>query len=307
MFRLSKITTSNFRSKLSRKLFSQVYSSIVKLPDNVNSNEIKIPLYGENYTIYFKDNDSLAEIQQKLKQTDDKLAKLEFLDINEQTITDENKLFKDVIQNPFQLKINNYMNIKYFPSLNMVINADKKAVSSDNDKDYYILNSYNYFLFNALAKTAANSLSDISSYKSEVEGRLNSLLNIYEQLLKEYSKAEEILENKYNKIKNNLILMGILFFIIHAIVFYVLIYHIYGWDTIEPYTYIVGNIYWIIGLLFFVSKKKKLDVSFFNSEGFKKDFFLKHGKNLGFNQLDKKFVTEEIRKINQLKETITKI
>ena len=98
--------------------------------------------------------------------------------------------------------------------------------------------------------------------------------------------------------------LGILFFLLNVIVFYVLIYQVYGWDTIEPITYIVGNVYWIIGLSFFVYKKKKLDFSFFFSKGFKRNFYRKNGFLLGFNEIERNFVAKEIKEIKQFKEAL---
>ena len=137
--------------------------------------------------------------------------------------------------------------------------------------------------------------------------KISQLQKQYVLLQEEYEKIEKILENRYNSAIKRYLLLGMLFFILHTIVFYVLIYHLYGWDTIEPITYIVGNLYWIAGLSFFVLKKKKLDFSLITSEGFKKTFFINKGKNFAFNPIEKAFVNKELSRIKEFKDTLSRI
>jgi hypothetical protein len=86
-----------------------------------------------------------------------------------------------------------------------------------------------------------------------------------------------------------------------------LIYELYGWDTIEPITYIVGNVYWIIGLSFYVMKKKKLDLSLFSTSAYTSEFMKNFGKRIGYSQKDKQFLFNEIAEIRKFKETLANI
>lgn len=275
---------------------SKVYDNIVKFSNDINNNEFKVPAYGNNYSIYYKRDELVSDLQQRIVGSDEKIMKVDFLNYDGDIITDLNKPIREFIKSPFKIKINNFMMIRYFPSINIVIPEIK------TQKDHAIMNHYNYLLYQTLALGNIKREEFISQIQKNVDG----LLKTYEDLKKLFEKSESILIKRYERTKNTYIWLGILFFILHAITFYVLIYQLYGWDTIEPITYIVGNVYWIIGLLFFISKRKKLDFSFYYSISFKSKFFSNNGKNLGFSEIEKRFVDNQIKEIIQFKEIFSK-
>src|SRR5690606_20045706 len=97
-----------------------------------------------------------------------------------------------------------------------------------------------------------NNIKSPQNFAKEVNAKLENLLEVYENLMKEYNIAEQLLNMRVKQNLRFYLNCALLFFILHAILFYFLIYQWYGWDTIEPVTYIVGNVYWIIGLGYFV-------------------------------------------------------
>jgi hypothetical protein len=295
----------NVRNKINMKFYSQVFGNIVKLSENPNDNEIKIPIYEQNISIFYKKNEPVSELINRIKGSHEKVERVEIIrpqpEKKEEKIK-EQETIQDLIKTPFEIKINNYQNIKFFPSINGVIEEATKTYIDRTLGQPSILNNYNYFLFKTLGSKA-----DRLTIKNEVDKGLNSLISKYNDLLKEYIKAEEVIEQRMEKKTRLYINLGLLFFIAHAILFYFLIYQWYGWDTIEPVTYIVGNVYWIIGLGFFVFKKKKLDFSFFSSNAFRQNFFKSQGKLLGFNQIEKEFLMKEIRDMKKFQEALNKV
>jgi hypothetical protein len=292
-----KINRNAFiKNKITKKCFSQVYDKIVKLSEDVNSNELKFPFYETNYSIYFKKEETLKDLLKKFEGIDQKLQTVECLDTSNE-IVNENKPVRELIRQPFQLKINKHITVKYFPSINLLISTPGEI---DERQKFLIFNNYNYFLYQNFNSQRSKE------FKTQIENELTKLLSIYEKYYKLYEKSEELLNKKLNSQRKLFINSGILFFILNLIIFYVLIYHIYGWDTIEPITYIVGNIYWIMGLAFFVFKKKKLEFSFFYSDSFTSNFMKNKGQLLGFSRIEKDFIAKEIKEIKRFKEALTK-
>jgi len=282
---------------------SKVYNNIVQFSNDINTNELKIPVYDKNYSIFYKKEDKISDFLKRIEGVDPKIQKVECLNYKGEPVTNLNESLLDLAKHSFVIKLNGHMNIKYFPSLNMI-------VSKDNRTKFSIFNNFNSFLYNNFSnKGRANIPTEesIKELKKEVESNLNNLLETYEKLFKHCQDAKERLDKKFKSTMNLYINLGVLFFLLNVIVFYVLIYQLYGWDTIEPITYIVGNIYWIIGLSFFVYKKKKLDFSFFFSKGFKRNFYEKNGNLLGFNEIERNFLTNEIKEIKQFKEALGKL
>ena len=301
MMRNLSFMKQTIRSKINLKSYSQVHGNIVKLSENPSDNEIKIPVYDQNISIFFNKKENLSDLIQRIKGSHEKIEKVEVFESgNKVPISDGNKNIGELLTNPFEIKVNNYQNIKIFPSVNTIIEASSPLGNEDNTTNkVHILNNYNYFLFKSFGNKA-----DRFTTKSEVDKKLNSLIKTYNELLKEYVKAEEIIDKRIESKTNLYINLGILFFIAHAILFYFLIYQWYGWDTIEPITYIVGNVYWIIGLLFFVAKKKKLDFSFFSSSSFRKNILKTQGKALRLQQVGKRIFTKRSQRHQKIPRSI---
>lgn len=302
-------------SKVSKRFYSEVYNNIVKFSDDLNNNELKLPIYDKNYSIFYKKEDKISDFLKRIENVDQRIQKIEFLNHRGEIVSEteyENNLLS-FSKNSFILKLNGHINIKYFPSVNMLISqaTDKKDECNFLEKEKIsIFNNFNSFLLKTFYSNTGFSESNqksISELKKEVDSNLKNILEVYESLFNHYEKSKERLDKKFNSTMKLYLNLGILFFLLNVIVFYVLIYQIYGWDTIEPITYIVGNIYWIIGLGFFVYKKKKLDFSFFYSEVFRTNFYKKNGILLGFNQVERNFVAKEIKEIKEFRDALNRI
>lgn len=305
----NRITNNmRIRTKLNKKLYSEVHDKIVKFSEDINNNEMKVPVDNSVYSIFFSKEDKLKDVANRINLSAEKVQKVEFLSIKEESLNDQELNFQDIIKSPFTLRLNGYQTIKYFPSINMVINPHPKF----NEK--VVINNHNFFLlenFRKIMKEKEISRSKIISIlgenKKEVEYKISSLLSIYEKLLEEQTQAEKLLEKRLKDRRWWFLNLGLLFFVLHAALFYYLIYELYGWDTIEPITYIVGNVYWIIGLSFYVMKKKKLDLSLFSTSAYTSEFMKNFGKRIGYSQKDKQFLFNEIAEIRKFKETLAYI
>ena len=136
------------------------------------------------------------------------------------------------------------------------------------------------------------------------ESNLNRLLEVYQRYHKELQDIEDFINEKVNKQSNLWVNLSILYFVLHFLVFYYFIYHVYGWDEVEPVTYIVGNVYWIVGLLFFIKFRKSLKVHYFTSSTFKEKIFNTNAAKLRFCGVEKEFLMKEINTILALKTKI---
>jgi len=302
------LNNMRIRTKLSKKLFSQVHDKIVKFSEDINNNEMKVPVDNSVYSIFFSKEDKLKDVANRINLSAENVQKVEFLSIKEESLNDQELNYQDIIKSPFTLRLNGYQTIKYFPSINMVINPHPKF----NEK--VVINNHNFFLlenFRKIMKEKEISRSKIISIlgenKKEIENKISSLLSIYEKLFEEQTQAEKLLEKRLKDRRWWFLNLGLLFFVLHAALFYYLIYELYGWDTIEPITYIVGNVYWIIGLSFYVMKKKKLDLSLFSTSAYTSEFMKNFGKRIGYSQKDKQFLFNEIAEIRKFKETLANI
>lgn len=302
------LNNMRIRTKLSKKLYSQVHDKIVKFSEDINNNEMKVPVDNSVYSIFFSKEDKLKDVANRINLSAENVQKVEFLSIKEESLNDQELDFQDIIKSPFTLRLNGYQTIKYFPSINMVINPHPKF----NEK--VVINNHNFFLlenFRKIMKEKEISRSKIISIlgenKKEIENKISSLLSIYEKLFEEQTQAEKLLEKRLKDRRWWFLNLGLLFFVLHAALFYYLIYELYGWDTIEPITYIVGNVYWIIGLSFYVMKKKKLDLSLFSTSAYTSEFMKNFGKRIGYSQKDKQFLFNEIAEIRKFKETLANI
>ena len=292
----------------SRKFSSKVYSNFVKFSDDLDNNELKVPLYEKNYSLFLKKECTISDFIKMIEGVDQRIQKIEFLDHKGESVTNSEEILLDCAKKSFTLKLNGHINIKYFPSVNMMISNSNQIKSETNEQEkFMILNNFNFFLFkNFNRKDFSFSQKSFTEFRNQVDTDLNNLLEVYGNLLKKFEKAKERLDKKFDKTMKLYLNLGILFFLLHAVVFYFLIYHFYGWDTIEPTTYIVANVYWIIGLSFFIYKKKKLDFSFIYSETFKNNFYKKNAFLVGFNEVERNFLAKEINEIQQFREALNK-
>jgi hypothetical protein len=115
------------------------------------------------------------------------------------------------------------------------------------------------------------------------------------------------METRHNRSQKNFLRLSILYFVLHLVIFYLLIYQFYGWDTIEPITYIVGNIYWIIAIGFFIRYKKKLDVTYFISDTFTQSFLRKQSQKFAFNPQGRQYTKEYLNKVKEFQNAIEKL
>jgi hypothetical protein len=188
-----------------------------------------------------------------------------------------------------KFEINGYINQKYLPS----------HVSIFNSYQVNLKNIYSFIL-----QKKIHDSQYYPKFKDEINEKLGNLLKTYDQILQEYEKAETLIQKRLLQKQKLYLNLSIAFFILHLIVFYCLIYQLYGWDNIEPITYIVGNVYWVIGLAFLLRYKKKLDINYFYSSSFNKNFIKSRAELFGYNKTDKEFIKSEILKMKSIKKNL---
>lgn len=296
MFRNGFRFQKNFiLGKVRSKCFSESYGNIVKFSNNLKNKELKIPFEENTFSIYFNNDDKVSTIVEKVVGSHEKIEKCQVLNYEEEGEINIEETFASLIKQPFMMKINGHSTVKYFPSFNLLI-ANKLPENMQKKDDSFILNNYNFLMF--------KTLKEGTNLTEKLDKDLTALLEKYKRLDDDYTEAENTIEDRYRKRLKLYINLGILFFVMHTVTFYVLIYHIFGWDEVEPATYLVGNLYWIIGLSYFVFKKKRLDFSFLFSHSFKSEFFSQQNKLLGFSSVERQFVQREILEIQRLREVL---
>lgn len=288
--------------------FGELHGNIFKFSRNLAKREIKVPYEGLSYSIFYEKDDKLSDVSNRIIGTCEKLQKVEFLDFSLDTTKDENTLFTHVSHSPFRMRINGHILVKYIPSISMLI-EDDPLKPHDGSRVYpetiqVIVGSTNLFLNGTDIKESHKLWME---KKQSIQSKLDTLLVQYEKLSNEYTKGEEYIDRRLKYHRILLCNIALIFFILHVFVFYWLIYQMYGWDTIEPITYIVGNVYWIIGLSFFVFKKKKLEFSFIFSSKYHKEFYNKIGARIGYCRNEKQFIQKEIHNIKKFKQILSKI
>jgi hypothetical protein len=305
---LRQIQRGNFNGTLFKN-FSEIHHRIVKFSSNLPRTELKVPFEEENYSILLNENDKLSEIAGRINGSSEKLQKVEFLNFSDNSVKDQANLFKEISRSPFKLRINGHYVVKYLPSISSVMSEGKVTEKYfDNNNT---LSENNFLLLqtsNALGEVNKSNIQKVlNETKTLLVTKLDKLLVEYEKLEKEYEKGEDFIEKRLKQKKRNLANIALLFVTVHAIVFYWLIYQMFGWDQVEPVTYIVGNVYWIIGLSFFVFKKKKLDFGLIFGSTYRKDFYKTMGDKIGYNEVEKLFIKREICEMKKYKEFIKKL
>ena len=94
--------------------------------------------------------------------------------------------------------------------------------------------------------------------------------------------------------------------IIHLIAFYLLIYQYFGWDQIEPVTFLIANLYWIIGIAFFITFKSKLGIEFFFQKDIKNKIRTKVASKYGFSKFNQNNLNNHIDRLNKFKNCFNK-
>jgi hypothetical protein len=279
-----------FKFNTAKKFFSEAFGNCIKFSETLNSNEIKIPIKDNINVIYFNKDENLEAFKNKIKGIDKQyIQKLAIKPFDDKTeFTNETKV-QDIIKKPFEIQINSHLTIKHFPSLNLVITSIMESQQNLNINDP----NNHYLYLRSLQELAGKK--DIS--QEALKAELNKLFEIYQKLQKEYTVGEEKVEKLVLKKRYQFMTMGILYFIAHLIIFFVLIYHISAWDNIEPYTYIVGNVYWIACLAFFIVMMRRLDMSFVFSTTFTNYFLNKYRFLYGCNPVERTFFQREMTKI----------
>lgn len=290
----------------------------VKLKIFNNRNEITINYQEKAYSIFFDEKDTIKSITEKIKTINKDINSVEFdLKSKSKTKTEEdlNLNMSEVIKNSFFITLNKKYQEHFIPSIYaQLINSNVKKfiaitpedISNDNMeyindveeiKNEVLYNIYrlktneNPQNFNKLYKEMLNSI------KENLEKRKLDLLDIQSnQQLSEiyYDKTLKSRISLFNK-------LGISFGAANFFGFYALIYQIYAWDVIEPITYIVGNVYWIITLGFLVFNNRKLGFELIESKSVMEIYSGKIAKMTRFNKEEKLMIENELQKIEDLK------
>ncbi len=284
-----------------KRFSSQVYGNIVKQSEDISMcrSELMVPFHSHNYIIYFKPEETLEEISKRIETSHIKIQKVVFTNLNKSKVIDSTTKIDTILETPFELVINNNDKIKYLPPLNLL--AQRRLGFTLNNGS--INNNFNFFLYNYLTCPKVKKLG-LEKYKIEINNLLNEYGKIYEDLLEEQKIIFDLIEERVGKSTKRGSYQLMLLFFVHWVVFYLLIYQWYGWDEIEPFTYIVGNIYWIFGLIFYIFAKNRMDISFFTSNFYRNFLFKKQCKRLSFNFQEKEFIESYLEKLKVLRSSV---
>ena len=301
----SKLSSSSYFTCFSLKNFSsKVYGNIVKQSEDLSicTRELLVPFNSKHSLIYFNTTDTLEQISQRIQSYDPKIQKVSFRELSKNKQYEPTTQIDSILDSPFELSINNDQKLKYLPSLNYI--ANKKLGFGIDNTD--ISNNFNFLMYNYLICPKIQK-QGLDNYKKTVKDLLDNYAMIYEKLLEEQIVTNNLIEERIAKSQR----MGSYFLLLaslaHLILFYLLIYRWYGWDQIEPITYITGNVYWILGLSFFILSKNRMDVTFFTSNFFRSYKYGKQFKRLSFDIKEKEFIETYLEQIKVLKQSLSKI
>lgn len=265
-------------------------SLYIKLNNGLGKNEFKLPLYSnhhdeyceikkgkyaeytddqfEFHSFFFNKQEKASELLNKINDHFNGNIIVEFCLNNNNTNNNINDIYiTDLLATNFIIKINvkkelpslskqnKDLEIHCIPDIERVITLHLKQsnLTQKPNKKEKIETVSEINILNRLLLTNSTNIK-------ELKVSINNLIAKYTYLEKEMSLNKEKLESLINKETTKYSILAILYFLAHLIIFYFLIYELYGWDNIEPITYLVGNVYWIVALSFFVYKKKKLDL-----------------------------------------------
>jgi hypothetical protein len=294
-------------------------------------NEINITYENKNYLIFFSEKDTIETLSKKIKSIDEKIQLVNFHKSNSNDLKigdlfEENIPIDNIISDSFYIIINKHLITYYIPSLyKELFSLNSNLINKGKN-----INENKHNQLNQIDKNCEFP-EDIEEIKNEI------LLNLYtlktnqnnenkekiskqnfEEILNILKKREEIfvnlnlLENKKEKMYENLLKsrinligkFGITFGATNFFAFYLLIFKFYSWDVIEPITYIVGNIYWILSLGALVFYNKKVDFSLIEGKSLKDIYADRIAKNFSFDKNQKKLIENEIEKIKNLKNSL---
>ena len=303
-FGLSSSTKHSLNFANYKNFSSQVYGNIVKQSEDLSicSRELVIPFDSKQFLVYFENNDTLEQVSNKIQSCDNKIQKVSFNIGNKTAPLNQNLIIHSLLDSPFEISINNDQRIKYLPSLNYIFN--KKFGCSVNNSN--INNNFNFFLYN-FAVCPKTQKQDLQNYKNSINELLVNYSRIYEKLLEELNVTYDVIEKRIEKSQKIGSLIMLFLVTAHLVVFYVLIYQMYGWDVVEPVTYIISNVYWIFGLGFYALFKNRVDISFFSSNFFRSLKSSKQKKRFSFNLEEKVFVEKHLEQLKVLRESLNKI
>lgn len=278
--------------------------------------ELKIPFEKISYSIFYNHNDTLKSTITKISGISEKIQNVEFYFLeSKEPISEElneSLLLKNFINSPFKICINKYLFINYIPGIfpelfsgsenfkDLDINNPDYLSTPENIKNSILINIYN--LKNSRENFNQNKFDEEkNSLISEIISKLDKRKIYLEDFYSRNVLAEKIINNKLIFLSKVLVNSGLLFAFGHFTAFYFLIYKFYAWDIIEPITYIVGNVYWIITLGFLAFGNKRLEFEILQYDSVKSMYLDKYSKLMGFNEAEKSLLEREIKYIEDLK------
>ena len=299
-------------------------SNLIKIPTSTkakytlyslnNSNEDSNNSYHEStisnnnkfktVNIYCRDNQTLDYLSKELEENIKK-DNLVFKFLNEVNYKelDKTKEIKEILSDNFILNIKNTTNNN---ELNIYHLADIRKLSKVQNKT--ILNDFNSSNINTLnlilASLNIKSIKNNNDYKY-ILNKIEMLIHKYQYMLEYLNKKEIAVEKQAKRNQNFYIYIIILYSLIHLIAFYYLIYKYYGWDEIEPITFLVGNLYWIIGIAFFIMFKSKLGIEFLFQKEIINKIRSKTAFKLGFCKFNQNNLSNHINKLDKFKNCLS--
>jgi len=285
-------------------------------------NEIKISFEAITYSIFYNETDSLNVINEKILGINEKIQIVEIVNSeNQEVLSEEQKnklLFKDFLRSPFFIKINKHLSLTYIPGIlphifsqNNEIIKEFQTKNPDFISDSETIKNIIFINLFKLKQTNAGDSKKYDVAKISFITDLNKSLGQRESFLKSlYDKqvlANKVVNDKLNFSTKMACRLGLLFAVSHFSIFYALIYHFFAWDVIEPITYLVGNVYWIIGLGFLASRNKKLEYELLYYDSIKEMYFNKYAKQFSYCEEEKLKLEEELKTIEDLKSQLKDI
>lgn len=307
-----KYESINLLKNLSRSNYCEKIGSLVMLN---SKNEIKITFEEKTFSIFFNESDSINVLNEKIIGINEKIQAVEFIEFeSKEALSEEIKnkiLMKEFMKNPFLIRINKHLSSTYIPGVFPQL-FDKCEIANDllsNNPDYLkspedIKNIVLLNLFELKEKNSKNiekyeeeKALFVSAIKSKIDQREEFLKSLFDK----QALSEKMVNDKLVFKSKVAVRLGMLFAISHFSLFYALIYKIYAWDVIEPITYVVGNVYWIITLSFLAFKNRKLEFDLLEYNSIRNIYFNQYAKVLSFNEEEKLKLQEELEAIELLR------
>lgn len=308
----------NLLERLSRSNYCEKIGNLVMLN---SKNEVKITFEDKTFSIFFNETDSIDVVNKKIQGINDKIQAVEFIQFeSKEALLEEIKLktlMKDFVKNPFIIKINKHICTTYIPGVFPLIFEETEIANQlqSNNPDYLksAEDVKNVILLSLYELKEKNS-SDNKNYEeqkalfiSTVRSKLDQREKFLKSLFEKQALSEKMVNDKLVFTSKVAVKLGMLFAISHFSLFYALIYKFYAWDVIEPITYVVGNVYWIITLGFLAFNNRKLDFDILQYNSIRDVYFNKYAKQLNYSEEEKLKLQEEIQAIEQLRSGLADI